>query len=114
MTPSGRYHVVCADGMTFSSYTDDLETAGEWYLDGRGNLEIYDEVAKRYIDPEAEIDCVAEAWDNWWWSQRVWWARVLHKLGLNDPRPVNWTINKKLGLEPRWWYVLRLLGIVGN
>lgn len=34
-------------------------------------------------------------------------------LGLRNPRWVNWTINKKLGPEPWWWYVLRHLGIVG-
>ena len=109
-----RYRVQCADEFSPSASYTDLETAGRAYLSTPGACDIYDTVKRRFIHPEEEIDCVAKAWEDWWWSQRVWWARLLHKLGLNDPRVVNWTVRTKLGLEPRWRWILRLLGIVGN
>lgn len=90
----GRYHVSCADGLTLSRYFDDLETAGRCYMERPGGpCDIYDTVAKRYIDPEHEIPCVEAEWLKWWWGERVWFARLAHKLGLNDPRPINWTVS---------------------
>lgn len=109
-----RYSVTCADGISLFHSTDDLEAAGRAYLEMPGACDIYDRQERRYIDPESEIDHVASMWEDWWWSQRVWWARALHKLGLNDPRFVNWTVGTKLGPEPRWRWILRLLGVVGT
>lgn len=108
-----RYRIQCADGWTLLHYVDTLEEAGQAYLSLPGACDIYDTAEKRFIHPEVEIDGVAKAWEDWWWSQRVWWARLLHKLGLNNPRYVNWTVNTKSGREPRWRYVLRIFGIVG-
>lgn len=108
-----RYRIQCADGATLSHSVATLEEAGRAYLGTPGACDIYDTVERRFINPELEIDCVAESWENWWWSQRVWWARLLHRCGLSDPRFVNWTVNSKIK-EPRWWSVLRKLGIVGN
>ncbi len=115
--PLGRYRVEYPTndipGFDYVGHYDDLEQAGEALLNTEGASDIYDTVEKRYIHAEEEIDCVSAAWESWWWSQRVWWAQLLHKLGLNDPRIVNWTVHKRTGREPLWWYVLRILGIVG-
>lgn len=44
---------------------DDLEKAGLCYLATPGATDIYDRLEARYVDPEREIDCVAEAFEEW-------------------------------------------------
>lgn len=45
--------------------SDDLEDAGRIYLAVSGASDIYDRQERRYINPEAEIKCVAEAFETW-------------------------------------------------
>lgn len=44
---------------------DDLEDAGRCYLSVPGATDIYDRLERRYVNPEQEIDCVAEAFEAW-------------------------------------------------
>lgn len=45
--------------------SDDLEEAGRIFLGTSGATDIYDHEERRFVSPEEEIDCVAEAFEKW-------------------------------------------------
>jgi hypothetical protein len=61
-----RYQVLYpADVGHHPGESDDLEEAGRIYLGIPGASDIYDRQERRYINPEVEVECVAEAFEKW-------------------------------------------------
>lgn len=62
---------------------DNLEDAGRCYLATSGATDIWDREEQRFIDPEAEVDCVADAYHKWWWEKASFGMKVEYVLRLN-------------------------------
>lgn len=62
----GRYRLDCiAPEVPGGGIYADLEEAGRAYLAGTGHWDIYDTKLKRYVNPELEVPCVADAYAEW-------------------------------------------------
>lgn len=57
-------------GLMHPGESDDLEEAGRIYLSVAGASDVYDRQERRFVNPEQEIDCVAEAYAAWHREQR--------------------------------------------
>lgn len=77
---SKRYAVTCADGETLRMCTDDLEEAGNLLLKTPGAVDVYDQVERRFLVPELEIDVVADFYERWYREQHPWWKRLWWRL----------------------------------